>query len=355
MVLINIAKSIIKNRFNVTQYPSFVTFLITWRCNSRCIFCDIWKKKPDPISELSLEEIKKVFKNLKKLDVLRISGGEPFIREDLGDIINLINSINSPEIIHITTNGFLTDRIIETIGEIEAIKKIHIKISIDAIGKKHDHIRGIDGAYDKAMNTIRGLCELRNTKPFHLGVNQAIINENEIDSYFCLRDVLVSLKVPIYPCIAISSLNSLYSDRSKVDPSESYSVFGDFSKDSLDRFTRILIADGRKVNNLQEQIIDRYYLNGQLNRMIYNKQVPNPKCVALNNHLRILPNGDIPVCLYNGNVLGNLKRQSLSEIWFSEEAKKQRKWIKQCQGCWVSCESAVSAIYTGDIWRGLLY
>jgi Fe-coproporphyrin III synthase len=355
MVVLNVAKAIIRNRLGIEQYPSFVTFIVTWRCNSRCIFCDIWKKKSNPCDELSIEDIERIFQQLKKIDVLRLTGGEPFLRADLAEVINRINSVNPPEIIHITTNGFLTERILKTMSAINAVETIHIKVSIDAVGEKHDHVRGIEGAYEMAMKTVRGLCDLRKDRPFHIGVNQAIIDENEIDSYFQLRDILASYEVPVYPCIANDSLNSLYSDKILVNPNISYKPFGDFSKDALDRFMKILIADGKKVNNLQEQMVDRYHLTGLYNRIVHNKQIPNPKCVALSSHLRILPNGDVPVCLYNGTILGNLKEKNFSTVWFSEEANQQRRWVKDCPGCWQSCESAVSAIYTGDIWRGLLY
>ena len=82
MIETNIIKSIIKNKFNVISYPSFVTFIVTWRCNGRCIFCDVWKKQPNIKEELTIEEIKKIFLQLKNIDVLRLSGGEPFLRND---------------------------------------------------------------------------------------------------------------------------------------------------------------------------------------------------------------------------------------------------------------------------------
>lgn len=354
MIPLNMAKAILRNRLGILQYPSFVTFIITWRCNSRCIFCDIWRKKADINNELSANEIEYIFKQLKKIDVLRITGGEPFIRQDFSDVINRINSINSPSVIHITTNGFLTNQIINSMNDIDAIDKVHIKVSIDAVGEKHDQVRGTKGAYEMAMKTIEGLCKLRNDRPFHIAVNQAIINENEISSYFQLKEILAPLDVPVNPCIATVPLKGLYSDKILVNPDNSYKPFGSFSKESLDRFMKILIVDGEKVNNLQEQIVHQYQLKGAYNRLVNNKQIPNPKCVALKSHLRILPNGDVPVCLYNGNIIGNLKIEEFNTIWSNSESKKQRNWIKKCPGCWQGCESIVNAIYSGDIWRGYM-
>jgi radical SAM protein with 4Fe4S-binding SPASM domain len=101
-------------------------------------------------------------------------------------------------------------------------------------------------------------------------------------------------------------------------------------------------------------MVDQYHLQGLYNRLVEGVDYPNPRCMALNNHLRILPNGDVPTCLFNGTVVGNLRDQKFDEVWFGEEADRLRKWVGACPGCWQSCETAVSAIYTGDIWRGLV-
>jgi len=156
--MIHIIKSIIKNRLGLIQYPSFITFFVTWRCNCKCIMCDIWKKEKG--CELNLDEIKQIFSQLKCIDTIRISGGEPFLRKDLAEIINIIDTKVNPKIIHITSNGLLTNSIIKTLQNIKPIKKIHLKISIDGIGKEHDKIRGIPEVYDKAINTVEKLSKL---------------------------------------------------------------------------------------------------------------------------------------------------------------------------------------------------
>jgi len=316
--------------------------------------CNVWKKEQKIAEELTLPEIEGIFKQLKKINVLRITGGEPFLRQDLAEIINKIEKINSPELIHITSNGILTEQIIEIVKKIECPEKIHIKISIDSIGKKHDEIRGITNAYDKAMETVKRLVELRGKTHLHVGVNQTIVEEKEIDSYSKLKKILEPLKVPVYPVIATDTTGSLYNDEDTANPNNATKTFTPFSKDGLKKFINEMLKDSKKMNNLEERIVDRYHLKGLYNRLVNNKNKPNPKCVALNNHLRILPNGDIPVCLYNGNIVGNLKRTPFKDIWFGKDLKKYRTWVKNCQGCWFSCESAVSGIYTGDIWKGLL-
>lgn len=356
-MIVNILKSIIKNKLGITQYPSFVTYLVTWRCNGRCVFCDVWKKKPLISEELSVDEIKKIFKQFKKIDVLRLSGGEPFLRSDLAEIINAIDEACSPTMIHITTNGILTEQIIKTIKDVKHLNKINIKISIDNVGEKHDASRGVPGAYDRAINTIKELVKIRQEVDFNIGVNQAIINEEGINSFFELRNVLAKLDVTLYPMIAYDTKNSLYSHKllSSYGYDVAFKTFGEFSKSGLERFLKILLEHAKRIKDFKGRIVEKYQIRGLYNRLIKNKNNPNPRCMALNKHLRILPNGDIPVCLFNGNIVGNLRDNSFRDIWFSEKIKPHRNWVKKCPGCWQGCETTVSSVYTGDIWKGLFY
>ncbi len=352
--LINVAQSVLMLRLGRTLKPSFVTFFVTWACNHRCIFCDVWKKEPS--DEMTLAEIEAVFAQLGRLDVVRLSGGEPFIRKDLAEIINLLSGLNRPSLIHITTNGILTRRIVETLQKVERPEQIHIKVSIDDVGESHDRIRGVAGAYEKAISTVRELVRLRSETGLHVGVNQAILDEKSLVSYEALKAELAPLDVPIYASIAYDSKATIYSApqaQDGFDPMSSVRPFGKWTPEGLLRAMRQIALDNKANNSFLEQLVDRYFMNGLFKRMVEEGPHQGPRCVALNSHLRILPNGDIPVCLYDRAIVGNLRREAFKDIWYGEEIRPFRARVDACPGCWSSCETAVSAIYTGDIWKGL--
>ena len=71
------------------------------------------------------------------------------------------------------------------------------------------------------------------------------------------------------------------------------------------------------------------------------------------NHMRLMPNGDVMTCVYYPNVVGNLRNQSLRDVWFGKEIEPQREIVKKCAGCWAGCEVKPNAIYTGDIVKTL--
>ena len=78
---------------------------------------------------------------------------------------------------------------------------------------------------------------------------------------------------------------------------------------------------------------------------------PHPHCVALRSHLRLLPDGRVPVCQFNTETVGNLHASAFEDVWRSPSAESARGWVDACPGCWAECEVIPSAIYTGDIVR----
>lgn len=348
---LRVLKNIVANRLGLITSPSFVSFFVTFRCNCKCIMCDVWKKKIQD-EELSVPEIKKIFSQIKGIDVIRLSGGEPFLRNDLAEIIDTIDKASNPGVIHITTNGLLTKHIVETLKKIKNPKKVHIKISVDNLEKEHDRVRGVP-AYKKAMKTIEELSKLRKKLGFFLGVNQTIVDSSGLKAYKKLKKVMKKYDVNVLPVIAYDASTGLYSDGSTETRDSSFSVFGDFKRKELGSFIRELKRDTQKVKNLKEKLLKRYQIKNMVDWLLKGKDT-NPPCVALKSHMRILPNGDVPVCLYNSKVVGNLKKQSFKKIWFGKSIEKHRKWVRNCKGCRAGCEVNVSAIYTGDIAKGLL-
>lgn len=68
------------------KYPLYASFKVTHRCRFRCPFCNVWKEE---VPEVSTEETFQVLDNLGRSSVLllTIEGGEPLLREDIGEIL----------------------------------------------------------------------------------------------------------------------------------------------------------------------------------------------------------------------------------------------------------------------------
>ena len=106
--------------------PMNYTVSLLYTCNSRCSTCNVWKKKA---RDFSVEEYVKTFKSIGRSPYwITFSGGEPFLRQDLVQIVTMIYKISRPRIINIPTNGILTQGIAEKVEAIaKAVSYTHLR------------------------------------------------------------------------------------------------------------------------------------------------------------------------------------------------------------------------------------
>ncbi len=188
----------VKYRFCRKKYrysePTVLTFSITAACQSKCKTCQIgnlWHADPSRSKEdLSIEEIEKFFRSVGTVYYFNVSGGEPFLRKDFPQIIELACKYLKPKVIVIPTNGILCDRIyIDTHEILQIIQRYDSKISIsihpslDGIGEKHDEIRGVKGNFDKLIRTIELL------KPLEKEYKNFTIEPGTVISNFNINDI----------------------------------------------------------------------------------------------------------------------------------------------------------------------
>ena len=342
-------RSLFRNRTGRRDLPRFLTYTVTFSCNAKCIMCDSWKMESP--NDLTLEEIERVYRQLPKMDAVRLTGGEPFYRRDFAEIVDLTQRYLKPFVLHITTNGFLTKRIVEFCEQRDKSVPLQLMVSIDGVKEKHNHVRGSSIAWDSVIKTLKELAPRRKELRLQLLVNQTIVDAEGVEHYKLLREVLKPLGVRNNIVLAYDT-SATYNLEKELDvaPTEigQFSTFGEFTTDHIRELVTEVERDLADAPFL-ERLSKRYYLRGITNRLLNRRGVPNPPCVALNSHLRIFPNGDVPTCQFNTKTAGNLRDHSFAEVWQSAKARELRDWVKACPGCWAECEVLPSAIYTGDL------
>lgn len=346
---IGFLRAVVRNRRRRLDLPRFLTFTVTFGCNARCIMCDSWKMPT--AGDLTLEEIERIFDQLPRMDAVRLTGGEPFVRKDFAEIADLTQRRLKPLVLHITTNGFLTDRIVRYCEGRDRRTPLQMLISVDGVGDKHNEVRGSSIAWKSVMETIEQLAPRQKELRLRLGVNQTIVDAEGVEHYRRLREVLRPLKVYNNVVMAYDT-SATYNLEKDVDVAPTsigqFTTFGEFTDDHLRQLIREVESDLYELPWF-ERLAKRYYLRGITNRLLQEKGTPNPKCVALNSHLRIFPNGDVPTCQFNSRVVGNLREQIFHQLWQSARAAEQRRWVHGCPGCWAECEVLPSALYTLDL------
>jgi len=354
MRTLSLFRDIWRHRRGLSTPPRFLTYLVTFRCNARCVMCDCWKK-PSP-DELTLAEIEAIFAQLPRLDAVRLSGGEPFLRPDFPRIAALALERLQPRFLHVTTNGFLTRQVVEFCERRPRSAPLVLLVSLDGTEAKHNEVRGRPRAWDHTFATVRELAPRQRELGLRLQVNQTIVDRDGLEEHRKLRRLLEPLGVPVNGVVAYAT-SATYSVRAETEmaptaPGE-FTTFGDLSRE----FAGELIAEieaGLGRRRWAERLAKGYYLDGMGNRLLEGKASPNPSCVALNAHLRLLPNGDVPVCQFNTRTVGNLRRQRFAEVWTGEPVQRGREWVSRCAGCWAECEVLPNALYSGDLVRHVL-
>lgn len=154
----------IKRVFSKKGLPLQLIFYVTARCNLKCIHCFYWKNLNASSRELILEEIEKIAEGLPNLLWLSLTGGEPFLRQDLPEIAKVFYRNSNVRHITIPTNGIQTEKIVRVVSEIAShCKESHLSVyvSLDGLYEVHDRIRGRKDSFQAAVRTLKELKHLQ--------------------------------------------------------------------------------------------------------------------------------------------------------------------------------------------------
>lgn len=177
-----------------------VFLFITSQCNSKCRTC-FYHERVNGKDDLTFDQMRKLSETAPKFDKLWLSGGEPFLREELVEIIKLFHDNNGVKVINLPTNGLLTDRIERLTGRLlEECPKltIHLNFSLDGLGRMHDSVRGIPGNFTKTIASMERIKRAYGGHP-RLLVNVATVvtpdaigQMTELGAYLLKKDMVAT-------------------------------------------------------------------------------------------------------------------------------------------------------------------
>ena len=297
--------------------PLDATMAVTYKCNSRCRMCNIWRTE-NP-ADLPLSYFYNLSRNLKYIN---LSGGEPFLRPDLPEIVKIIKQVSPKAKIIISSNGLASDLIEKTTKQILAIdKNIGLRISLDGLGGAHDKIRGVVGIYQQVLKTVEALKKLGLK---NLGFSFTIMDDN-VGQLRAVYDLAKSLGLELALAVVQNSEIYFRKNDNKLKRLE-----------TLEYNLKYVIRQELKSRSVKRWF-RAYYDYGLLYFAKYKKRLLNSG--AGFDSLFIDPAGDIfPSNLINLN-LGNLGRGQLDKIWNSISAQEIRRKIKEenITESWIIC------------------
>jgi MoaA/NifB/PqqE/SkfB family radical SAM enzyme len=307
-------------------FPMNLTLGLSYRCNSKCKTCNIWKRDSKD-KELTIEEFKKIFKKIgkDKLYLLILTGGEPFLHKDIAEIAGLAEIYCEPKTIVIPTNGILGERIVEKAREIlKNCKKSHvtINVSIDELGEKHDNIRGVPGNFKRAIEVYSELKLLEKVYPnFDVSLH-TVISKFNYENFPKIFEELKKLNPTNYITEIAEERVELGTINNNITPS-----YEEYSK-----AINLLIKDlkNKKIGLKQSLRIEYYKMVKQI---LKEKRQIIP-CYSGIASAQIDPTGEVWFCCVRAESIGNLREvdYDLMKLWNNNKAKKQRKSIsnKEC-------------------------
>ena len=336
-------------KVNRLKTPTSVTFFVTSHCNARCKHC-FYSKEIGTVDEMSIDQISKLASSFKHPISLALTGGEPFLRDDLLEISRIFCQTPGVNFLCLPTNGLLTDRVYNVVERILRERKIpcvNVPVSLDGPEEIHDEIRGVKGAFKKAVETIELLKGLQ-AKYNRLSLNTVTVmsgaNYREIDKVI---QALLLLRIPNKYQLARGSKFGAYNlpedVSSNFDPPEDsnfvpidelpklYSVLKNCNQNSEYKFWPI-----------HEQLKLAYSID-----MIINRRKLFP-CYAAKMECVIYPNGDLSFCEMT-KPFGNLRDTdfNLHELWRSRKADTVRRKISRCF-CIHDCNMSTSMSFSID-------
>ncbi|MCB5287134.1 MAG: radical SAM protein [Candidatus Cloacimonetes bacterium] len=312
--------------------PMNYTVSLLYTCNSRCSTCRIWKKKAN---NLTVEEYAKIFRSVGRSPFwITFSGGEPFLRRDIVEVISTIYRVSHPRIINIPTNGLLVDTIVQKTAEIARAcpkAQIILNVSIDGIENQHDEIRNVPGNYKKVISTFHKLKALKLTNLF-VGIH-TVISRFNVDSFYSVANELMRLEPDSY-------ITEIAEERVELDTIGLDITPGKVSyKSAIDYLIhRIKNEKYKGMNKITMAFRIEYY---NLVKEIMRDERQVIPCYAGLASCQIAPDGDVWSCCVKAKSLGNLRdsKYKFSRVWWSKKAKKDRKSIHNKE-CWCPLANA---------------
>jgi radical SAM protein with 4Fe4S-binding SPASM domain len=276
--------------------------------------CNIWENPTKKEKEITPDEIK-LLPNVK---FINITGGEPFVRDDLDKIIEVCFT-KAPRVV-ISTSGWLEEKVIAIARK---FPNIGIRISIEGLAEKNDELRGREGVFDKGLRILKKLKEMGLKD---IGFGCTVSNNNSADM-LALYELSHSLGMEF---ATAAFHNSYYFHKYDNVITNKEEVCGNFEK----------LINLQLKEHSPKSWFRAYFNMGLINYIEGNRRML--PCEAGLVNFFVEPYGDVYPC--NGleekfwkETMGNIRETpDFQQIWNGEQAQRVREKVRTCpKNCWM--------------------
>ena len=301
------------------RLPVDAVLAVTFRCNAQCVMCNIWRvQSPEEVRPGAYRALP------RRLRFVNITGGEPFLRADLPEIVQQVREACPRAHVVISTNGLLTNAIREMMPRVlEIHPRVGVAVSMDGIREVHDRMRGVRGAYGKARHAVNLLRRL-GVKGVRIAFTATPENVGHLRKvYEVSRDLGVEFTCAVAHC----------------SPHYFHTAEGDFALAPGELRAEVEGIVRRELRSFHPKRWARAYFAAGLLRFAEGRGRMLP-CRAGRDTVFVAPNGDVYPCNVFSAKMGNITEQPFEDLWRSEQAETARRRLTGCgHGCWMVCSA----------------
>jgi len=337
---------ILATRLGSTR-PFKITLALTDRCDCRCAGCFIWKKAKG--REITPAEVEHVLADVPSLRWVNLTGGEPFLRDDIPQIAGAaLRALPKLAVLDLPSTGQRTERIVEDVRAIASlgIPRFYLTLSLEGPEALHDRLRGREGAFARMVETF---ARLRREPGVCVYLGMTLSDANVRHVHAALRDVQARLPASVGPVGWRDLHLNVFTQ------SDHYYANADSDLRAPEGLDDV-VARALRVRDRSTDATDRIegvYLR-LLEEHLRTGRSPLP-CKSLSANVYVAADGNVFPCTVWNRPLGNALETPLSELLASAAAGEARRLIARdrCPGCWSPCEANPSIVAAApeSLWR----
>lgn len=324
----------------VQEHPlQIISWESTRRCNLKCCHCGSPAETVDLADELNTNEVIDAFEqiaqdfDMSRFRHINITGGEPFVRSDLFDILKIISIYPFYRNIDLQTNGLYIADHPSVLNDLKPLGVTGLGISIDGLKDSHDRLRNMDGCWDKAVQAA----QLAVQAGYVVTVSFVAHAQNlaEMESFY--QFVKQEIEPRVFRVMTIDPIG-------RVSEDEKYLLSSNQTRLVIDFLKREYEATCADYNDPSSTMVELgcggwlgTELEGRVRPFIFH-------CIAGLNNLGILYDGKLGSCsnISREFIEGDLRLERIKDVWENRYQRyRNREWMKtgKCINCdqWEYC------------------
>ena len=301
--------------------PPFLILFINSICNQTCEHCFYWRNL-NRRDDLTVDELLRLSQSLGHIENLNLSGGEPFLRKEFGEICRFFIRNNGVKQIYVPTNGSFPDRTINALEEVlkeRSLELFAVELSLDGMPEFHDAFRGMKDAFARSMATYDALAEMQRKEPRLRIHSISTVTDTNVEEIRRLTSYLYER------CPAMDHHNLAIIRGDRKNPSLQGPALEEY--ENLYQYLKSVWAsrESGRYGSIVEPL-----LQVAKTRTARERRQVVPCCAGVLSGV-IYSNGDVSVCETHPPI-GNIRQKSFPDIWQSDEARQLRRSIeaKEC-------------------------